>query len=230
MKVLAVNGSPKMGKGATAVVLNPFLDGMREAGAETTLLYTSKMSISPCQGCFACSIKGTGVCWQQDDLTKIYADVVDADVWVLATPVYVSGPTGPLKTFIDRLLIPLGEPGLSLVDGHCHHSMRDGVKRGQVVVVSSCAYWELDNFDLLLSQLEAFCGHAERTLAAGLLRPHAPAFQAMLGTNAAADDVIAAAKEAGTRFVEDGVISEGVLARISQAILPLDAYVGTGGG
>jgi multimeric flavodoxin WrbA len=33
MKVLAFNCSPKMSKGNTALILNPFLDGMREEGA-----------------------------------------------------------------------------------------------------------------------------------------------------------------------------------------------------
>ncbi len=37
MKVNAINGSPKMGKGTTALLLNPFLEGMREAGAEVEL-------------------------------------------------------------------------------------------------------------------------------------------------------------------------------------------------
>ncbi len=32
MKVMAINGSPNMGKGNTALVLDPFLEGMREAG------------------------------------------------------------------------------------------------------------------------------------------------------------------------------------------------------
>lgn len=229
MKIIAVNGSPKMDKGATAAVLNPFLAGMEEAGADVSLYYTSKLSIKPCQGCFACSINQTGVCWQQDDLTDIYSQVVDADVWVFATPVYVSGMTGPLKTFIDRLLIPLGKPRLSLVDGHCHHAMRDDVKQGKVILVSSCAYWELDNFDLLVSQFDALCGHAERTFAFQLLRPHAPAFQAMLGKSEQADDVVRAAKEAGTCFVKDGAIPETMLDRISQPLFPLEAYVGAGG-
>ena len=224
MKVFAVNGSPRMGKGTTGALLNPFLDGMEEAGAEVSRYDTSAMSILPCQGCFACSINQTGVCWQQDDLTKIYQDVVDADGWVFATPIYVSGPTGPLKTLIDRLLIPLGETRLSLLDGHCHHAMRADVKRGKIILVSSCAYWELDNFDLLISQFEALCGYAERTLAASLLRPHAPAFAVMLGKAPNADDVIAAAKEAGRQFAQGEQISESLLARISQPLLPLEAY------
>lgn len=38
MKVVAINSRPNMGKGNTALVLDPFLDGMREMGAEVELL------------------------------------------------------------------------------------------------------------------------------------------------------------------------------------------------
>ena len=34
MNVIALSASPKMDKGNTALILNPFLDGMREAGAK----------------------------------------------------------------------------------------------------------------------------------------------------------------------------------------------------
>ena len=37
MKVIAFNSSPRMDKGNTALILNPFLEGMREAGAEVEL-------------------------------------------------------------------------------------------------------------------------------------------------------------------------------------------------
>lgn len=40
MKILAINSSPKMGNGNTALILDPFLEGMREAGAEVELYYT----------------------------------------------------------------------------------------------------------------------------------------------------------------------------------------------
>lgn len=32
MKVLAINSSPRMDRGNTALILNPFLEGMKEAG------------------------------------------------------------------------------------------------------------------------------------------------------------------------------------------------------
>jgi len=34
MKVIAINSSPNMGKGSTAMILTPFLEGLKEAGAQ----------------------------------------------------------------------------------------------------------------------------------------------------------------------------------------------------
>ena len=48
MKVFAINSSPMMGKGNTARILDPFLEGVRGAGAEVEILYTKKLDINPC--------------------------------------------------------------------------------------------------------------------------------------------------------------------------------------
>lgn len=47
MKVLAINASPHMDKGNTAMILDPFLEGMKEAGSEVDLIYTSSLGSSP---------------------------------------------------------------------------------------------------------------------------------------------------------------------------------------
>ncbi|KKK41898.1 hypothetical protein LCGC14_1640590 [marine sediment metagenome] len=49
MRVIAINSSPKMDKGNTALILNPFFEGMKNAGAEVELFYTNKLNINPCQ-------------------------------------------------------------------------------------------------------------------------------------------------------------------------------------
>jgi len=136
MKLVAINGSPKMEKGSTALILDPFLEGAREAGAEVSIYYTRKLKINPCQGDFRCSTDTPGICMQKDDMQMLHPQLCEADIWVMATPVYVSGMTGPLKSLIDRILIPLGEPQITLRDGHCHHPLREDVKRGQVVLVA----------------------------------------------------------------------------------------------
>jgi multimeric flavodoxin WrbA len=54
VKVFAVNGSPKMDKGNTSLILSPFLKGMREGGAEVSLFYTSKSKLGKDCICFFC--------------------------------------------------------------------------------------------------------------------------------------------------------------------------------
>ncbi len=68
MKVVAINSSPMMGKGSTALILKPFLEGMEKAGAEVQLFYTKKLDIRPCQGDFHCWTRHPGECFQTDDM------------------------------------------------------------------------------------------------------------------------------------------------------------------
>jgi multimeric flavodoxin WrbA len=49
MKVVVINGSPHGGKGNTALILDPFLDGMKAAGAQVKIFETKAMNVKPCQ-------------------------------------------------------------------------------------------------------------------------------------------------------------------------------------
>lgn len=137
----------------------------------------------------------------------------------------LSGITGPMKNLIDRILIPMGEPYLGLLDGRCHHFLRDEIKHGKVVLVSNCAYWEIDNFDLVVDQMIALSNHAEREFAGALLRPHGPAFESMVDNGAAVNDILDAAKEAGRQLVQNGMMSPETLRIISRELVPLNIYV-----
>ena len=68
VKVLAINSSPRMNKGTTALILNPFLKGMKEKGAEIEKLYTQKLDIKPCTACFNCWFPTDGECSIRDDM------------------------------------------------------------------------------------------------------------------------------------------------------------------
>jgi len=132
MKVTAINSSPLMAKGNTAAILTPFLEGMKEAGAEVELFYTKKLKIKPCQGCFNCWLKTPGVCSQRDDMDMLRPKLEEADVWVLATPLYVDGMTGPMKNLLDRI-IPGIQPFMELRDGHIRHPGRGETRHGQAL-------------------------------------------------------------------------------------------------
>lgn len=224
MKVLAFNCSPKMDKGNTALILDPFLDGMEEAGADVELLYTRKLEINPCHGQFRCWTETPGKCWWGDDMDTIYPKLREADVWVFSTPVYVDGVSGPMKNLMDRL-IPLVKPFFELRDGHCRHPLREKAKRGKVVLVSSCGFWEMDNFDPLLVHMKAFCRNSAREFAGALLRPHGGGLKSMVEIGISMDDVFEAAREAGRQLVVNGKMSSETLKIVSRKLMPLETYV-----
>lgn len=224
MKVLAFNSSPMMDKGNTALILNPFLEGMREAGAEVELFYTKKLKINPCQGEFNCWLKTPGKCWQKDDMAMLMPKLGEADVWVLATPLYVYGMTGPMKNLIDRI-IPLVQPFFELRDDHIRHPAREGTKRGKMVLVSNCGFWEMDNFDALLVHVKALCKNGNREFAGALLRPQGPALRPMLEIGGLVEDVVEAAREVGRQLVRDGKISTETLNTVSRELMSREDYI-----
>jgi len=223
MKVITINASPKMDKGNTAVILNPFLDGAREAGAEVELFYTKKLNINPCQGEFNCWVKTPGKCFQKDDMETLLEKMGESEIWVFATPVYVDGISGPLKNLLDRA-IPLVYPFIELREGHCRHPRRESVKTNKLVLVSNCGFWEMDNFDPLLIHMKAVCKNIGLEFSGALLRPEGPALKAMLDMEAPVSDILDAAREAGHQLIQNGRMSPDTLNAVSREILPLDMY------
>lgn len=224
MKVLAINGSPMKEQGNTAAILTPFLDGMREAGAEIELFNTKSLKINPCQGEFNCWFKTPSKCFQKDDMQMLLPRLSQADLWVFATPLYVDGMSGPMKNLLDRL-IPLLEPFLELRDGHSRHPLRKGVKRGKLVLVSNCGLWESGNFEPLVAHVEAACKNLDREFAGALLRPNGPILAAMAEMGAPADDVLEAAKNAGRQMVKEGKMQPEHLEIIGRELIPHEMFI-----
>jgi len=104
MKVVAVQGSPRRG-GNTDIVLDAVLAGLMEAtGAHVTVIRAASKKISGCQECFTCQTVGNVPgCAIKDDMGEIYTALLDADLIILATPVFCWGVTAQIKSVLDRL-------------------------------------------------------------------------------------------------------------------------------
>jgi multimeric flavodoxin WrbA len=224
MKAIAINSSPLMDKGNTALILTPFLEGIREAGAEVEVFYTKKLHIQPCEGEFICWLKTPGECFLRDDMDMLLPKLAEAEIWVLATPVHGDLITGTLQNLLERCL-PMLSPFLELRDGHLQNSVREGIKPGLNVLVSNCGLWEMDNFNLLLASMQSLSSHSNRRFAGALLRPHGSALKVMLDRGMPVNDVLEAAKEAGHQLVETGEMSSQTLATISRPLMPLEMYM-----
>jgi len=88
MKVLAFNSSPRKEKGVSDIVMNLFLEGAEEAGAETEKHYVTDLDIKGCLGCFTCWTETPGRCVHRDDMDWIIPRWGEADVIFLGTPIY----------------------------------------------------------------------------------------------------------------------------------------------
>ena len=99
-KVLILSGSPRKG-GNSDILCDEFLRGAREAGNDVEKIRVSEKKIHPCSGCYYCRSHG-GQCAHKDDMSEILQKMIDADVLVLASPVYFYSIDAQLKAVIDR--------------------------------------------------------------------------------------------------------------------------------
>ena len=102
MKIVILNGSPRRG-GNTAALAKAFTEGAESAGHTVVQLPVGTMNIRGCVACEACRKSGSGKCVQQDEMQSVYPDVADADMIVLASPVYFWSLTGQMQSAISRL-------------------------------------------------------------------------------------------------------------------------------
>lgn len=101
-KIIVLNGSPRP-KGNTSALAEEFSKGAREACCEVTSFLLDKMDIHGCKGCFGGGKDAAHPCVQRDDMGKIYPVYKDADLVVLASPLYYWNFSGQLRTAFDRL-------------------------------------------------------------------------------------------------------------------------------
>ena len=219
MNALLVNGSPHTVKGVHVSMLDNFEEGLREAGSDVTRINVYKQSIQPCRGCFTCWTRTPGECIQEDDMKALLPLVAQSDILALATPVYVDGMTGPMKTFLDRL-IPLLKGRVELRDDHIRHIVREDVKRSKVVLLSASGFAELDNFDPLISHVKAATRNLGREYAGEVLLPGGW----FLRYSEAMEEVTRMVRSAGNELVEKGRIPGDLSSKI-HALVSRDEVV-----
>lgn len=99
-KVLILSGSPRKG-GNSDLLCDEFMRGALESGNDVEKIRVAIKKIAPCAGCYYCKDNG-GQCAYKDDMADILQKMIDADVLVLASPVYFYSIDAQLKAVIDR--------------------------------------------------------------------------------------------------------------------------------
>lgn len=92
--------------GNTDLLAHSFADGASKNNI-VELVSVADYNINPCIGCNSCFTKKRNQCFQNDDMPIIYDKLRNADIVVVASPVYFYGISAQLKTIIDRLHTPM---------------------------------------------------------------------------------------------------------------------------
>ncbi len=100
-KVLIISSSPRK-NGNSQMLCEKFAEGASEKGNSVDFARLLDLQIGYCRACDYC-MKHDGVCVLNDDMEDLIERYKQADVVVLATPVYFYGISAPMKTFIDRM-------------------------------------------------------------------------------------------------------------------------------
>jgi hypothetical protein len=210
-----------MEKGYTAMILNPFLEGMKDAGAEVELFYAKRLNVMPCTGEFHCWYDEPGKCYIDDQMQIIYPKLREAQVLVLATPVYIPLP-GEMQNFINRLC-PLIEPILTKRNNRTRAKFHDNVKIKDIALVSASGWWEKGNFSTVLRIAKEVAKDANVNFAGALLRPHAN----LLNKNKRrAEEIFEAARQAGVELAKEGIIPKRLLDVIAQPLISEEEFNG----
>lgn len=99
-KVLILSGSPR-GGGNSDLLCDEFMRGAIESGNSVKKIRVADKNIGYCKACYYCKKSG-GQCAIKDDMAEVLQKMIDADVIVLATPIYFYSINAQLKAVIDR--------------------------------------------------------------------------------------------------------------------------------
>ena len=96
--VLIISGSPRV-NGNSEMLCDAFASGAKSAGCAVEKISLAGKKLGFCTACHACH---AGECPQKDDAPGIIRKMLQADIIVLATPVYFFTMCAQLKALIDR--------------------------------------------------------------------------------------------------------------------------------
>jgi multimeric flavodoxin WrbA len=216
MNILALNSSPRDNETSkTELVLQTFLTGARRAGAVAETLYLRQYKINHCLGCYSCWLKTPGKCVQKDDMTETLFDrYLQADVVVLASPIYHATLNARMKLFVERTL-PMMDPLKEVPEGAVPHRFE---KMPKVVALSVCGFWEQSMFDAM-SLTWRMCLAGD--LIAEIYR-HSAEFLSVPEFQVTVQPVLDALTLAGEEVVRFGQVNPETMSAITQPLAPPD--------
>ncbi|MBW2369875.1 MAG: flavodoxin family protein [Deltaproteobacteria bacterium] len=100
-KAVVLLGSPRK-KGNSTVLARNIAKGAESAGVIVETLFIHGMDIKPCQACWSCQKEGSKGCVIEDDMHSVYPKLIEADAWIISSPIHWFSVSTQTKLWLDR--------------------------------------------------------------------------------------------------------------------------------
>ena len=144
MKILILQGSPRA-NGNTAWMAEEYKKAAEAAGHQVTVVNVAKKKIAGCLACEYCHGKGDGACIQKDDMQELYPLMAEAEVLVLAAPIYYFTLCAQIQAPIQRMYCvnsPAKVKKMALLVSSYSPNVYDGAT---AEFRDICNYWGVEN-------------------------------------------------------------------------------------
>lgn len=140
-KVLVICASYRLYSNSE-ILAAAFKEGAESAGHEVKKFSLRNMLVRPCRACDLCYSNGRP-CVIEDDMDQLYDLIAEAEVIVMASPLYYFGFPAQLKAIIDRLYAPDVQAKLSKdTESHIDHNK-------SCILMMTAASEPADNFAIV---------------------------------------------------------------------------------
>lgn len=153
MNILILQASPRA-KGNTAWMAEEYKKAAEAAGHEVKLVNVSKKKIAGCLACEYCHNKGNGACIQKDDMQELYPLMAEAEVLVLAAPIYYFTLNAQIQAPIQRMYC-VNAPAKVKKMALLVSSHSPGVYDGAMAEFRDiCNYWKAENTGVVTAKID----------------------------------------------------------------------------
>lgn len=223
MRILAINGSPKGKESTTFMMIEEVLKGFRKHAWTDDHILLSEHNIHHCLGCFHCW-RTDGSCVFKDDMEKI-RPLLDADILLLGTPLYVDNVTGLMKNFLDRS-VARGNPFIALdKNQESIHPRTSNRSNGHLIMLSNCGFSEQTQFEALKTFAKRMARNTSSTLIGEIYRTQGPLLHNKTHSlQPIIDTYKALLQRAGEELATTFSLSKDTQEKLEKTLIPIELY------
>lgn len=122
------------------------------AGHNVTLVNVARKKIAGCLACEYCHTKGNGACIQKDDMQELYPLMAEAEVLVLAAPIYYFTLCAQMQAPIQRMYCvnsPANVKKMALMTSSYSPGVYDGALAEYRDI---CNYWSVEDCGIITAK------------------------------------------------------------------------------